>query len=157
MTIARATSRLSWALLLPLVMTACNSAEPIFGIQDIDNDDFAPELGIDLAAMTQTASGMWIQDIVVGEGTQAFPGRDVTVDYAGFLANGTRFDAGEFTFRLGVGQVIPGFDEGIAGMLVGGVRKLVIPPELGYRDTGSGPIPPNAILIFDVELLAVSP
>ena len=78
------------------------------------------------------------------------------VQFAGFLANGTRFDAGELDFRLGIGQVIPGFDEGIIGMQVGGVRKLVIPPELGYRDIGSGVIPPNAILVFDVELLALN-
>ena len=144
------------AVTVPLAIGACNAGEPIFGVNDIDNSDFAPELGIDLDRMTQTASGMWLEDLVVGTGTIANPRSLVTVEFVGFLANGTQFDAGELNFRLGVGQVIPGLDEGIIGMKVGGVRKLVIPPELGYMGIGNGPVPPNAVLVYDIELLAVN-
>ena len=106
-------------------------------------------------------------DLRVGTGTEATAGRRVTVHYTGWLysANapenkGQQFDssvgAAPFAFTLGTGQVIRGWDQGVVGMRVGGQRRLVIPPALGYGATGSGPIPPNATLIFDVELLNVS-
>ena len=122
---------------------------------------FAPELGVDLDAMTQTASGLHYQDLTVGDGATAQAGDSVSVHYTGWLTDGTKFDSsvdrGEpFTFHLGAGQVIPGWDEGVAGMRVGGKRKLVIPPELGYGDRGAGGvIPGGATLVFDVELLEV--
>lgn len=110
---------------------------------------------------TTTASGLQYWDIVVGTGATAAPGNTVKVHYSGFLTNGTKFDSsrdrGEpFSFPLGAGQVIKGWDEGVAGMKVGGQRQLRIPPQLGYGAAGAGGvIPPNATLIFDVELLDV--
>ena len=108
---------------------------------------------------TTTASGLQYWDIVVGSGATAVPGNVVKVHYSGFLTNGAKFDSsrdrGEpFSFPLGAGQVIKGWDEGVAGMKVGGQRQLRIPPQLGYGAAGAGgAIPPNATLIFDVELL----
>jgi peptidylprolyl isomerase len=110
---------------------------------------------------TTTASGLQYWDIVVGTGATAVPGSLVKVHYSGFLTNGAKFDSsrdrGEpFSFPLGAGQVIKGWDEGVAGMKVGGQRQLRIPPQLGYGAAGAGgAIPPNATLIFDVELLDV--
>lgn len=110
-------------------------------------------------AMT-TAEGLIIQDVVVGTGTEATPGKMITAHYTGVLEDGTVFDSSiprgvPFEFPLGEGRVIKGWDQGIEGMKVGGKRILVIPPELGYGSAGVGPIPPNATLIFQVELLDV--
>lgn len=102
-----------------------------------------------------------VEDVTVGEGTQAQAGQKVSVHYTGWLENGTKFDSSKdrnepFEFPLGRGYVIPGWDQGVAGMKVGGSRKLTIPPHLGYGASGAGGvIPPNATLIFEVELLAV--
>ena len=108
-----------------------------------------------------TASGLQIIDIEVGTGDSPQSGQTVEVHYTGWLADGTKFDSSldrgqPFSFVLGVGRVIPGWDEGVASMKVGGERRLIIPPELGYGERGASPrIPPNAQLIFDVELLAI--
>jgi len=104
--------------------------------------------------------GLEYQDTKIGTGAQAKPGMTVTVHYTGRLVSGEKFDSSvdrgtPFSFHLGAGQVIRGWDEGIAGMKVGGKRQLRIPPALGYGIRGAGPIPPNATLIFDVELLKV--
>jgi FKBP-type peptidyl-prolyl cis-trans isomerase len=106
-----------------------------------------------------------IEDLVVGDGAEAAAGQDVTVHYTGWLLEGQKAgkkfdsskDRGEpFEFGLGQGQVIKGWDQGVAGMKVGGKRKLTIPPELGYGSRGAGgAIPPNSTLIFEVELLGV--
>jgi FKBP-type peptidyl-prolyl cis-trans isomerase len=106
-------------------------------------------------------SELIIEDLSVGNGDEAVPGRTVIVHYTGWLTNGMKFDSSKdryepFDFRLGAGQVIRGWDQGVAGMKVGGKRKLTIPPELGYGSRGAGGvIPPNATLVFEVELLAV--
>ena len=107
-----------------------------------------------------TASGLSITELVQGDGAEAKTGQKVTVNYIGMLENGKEFDSsygrGPFLFSLGAGQVIKGWDEGVAGMKVGGKRKLTIPSELGYGSRGAGGvIPPNATLIFEVELLSV--
>lgn len=107
-----------------------------------------------------TESGLVILDLVLGEGEEAIPGKTVTVNYTGKLENGEQFDTSigraPFSFPLGAGRVIKGWDEGVTGMKVGGQRKLTIPPELAYGTRGAGNvIPPNATLIFDVELLKV--
>ena len=114
-------------------------------------------------AAVKTASGLAYEDEQVGDGDVAEKGKVVMVHYTGWLddAAHTRFDSSKlnhkpFSFLLGGGRVIAGWDEGVQGMRVGGVRKLIIPPQLGYGAAGAvGVIPPNATLIFEVELLAV--
>lgn len=108
-----------------------------------------------------TASGLQIEDVTEGTGPEAKAGDQVKVHYTGWLTNGTKFDSSKdrgqpFGFRLGGSQVIRGWDEGVAGMKVGGMRKLTIPPDLGYGTRGAGGvIPPGATLVFEVELLGV--
>jgi FKBP-type peptidyl-prolyl cis-trans isomerase FkpA len=112
--------------------------------------------------MPITPSGLIIEDVTVGEGAAAATGQKVTVHYTGWLTNGTQFDSSKdrndpFVFPLGGGRVIKGWDEGVQGMKVGGKRKLTIPPALGYGARGAGgAIPPNATLVFEVELLGVA-
>lgn len=112
--------------------------------------------------MVVTASGLNYQDLVVGTGAEAVAGKTVVVHYTGWLMNGEKFDSSldrgkPFEFPLGAGRVIKGWDEGVAGMKVGGKRILIIPPDLAYgeRGAGRGKIPPNATLKFEVELLQV--
>ncbi|MBM4126845.1 MAG: FKBP-type peptidyl-prolyl cis-trans isomerase [Nitrospira sp.] len=108
-----------------------------------------------------TPSGLKYVDQVVGTGDAAVAGKTVSVHYTGWLENGKKFDSSvdrgqPFSFRLGAGNVIKGWDEGVEGMKVGGKRKLTIPSDLGYGSRGAGGvIPPNATLIFDVELLGI--
>ncbi|GAC1450432.1 MAG: FKBP-type peptidyl-prolyl cis-trans isomerase [Desulfuromonadaceae bacterium] len=109
-----------------------------------------------------TASGLKYVDVVVGKGASPAAGKQVKVHYTGTLENGKKFDSSvdrnePFSFTIGVGQVIPGWDEGVMTMKVGGKRKLIIPSKLGYGARGAGgAIPPNATLLFDVELLDVA-
>ncbi len=153
--------RLSCLFLMTLFMS-CGSDLPT-AVGPLTNADFAPELNVDLAAMTQTTSGLYYQDLAVGSGEEAVVGANVTVHYTGWLIDGKKFDSSRdrnepFDFPLGRGQVIRGWDEGVQGMLVGGMRKLVIPPALGYGTAGiDDVIPGNATLVFDVELLDVQP
>lgn len=121
----------------------------------IETTTFDPSLGVDLATMTKMPNGLYYKDLVVGTGTLAEVGKSVTAKYAGMFPDAKGFDQGEYTFPAGGGQVIRGWDEGIPGMRVGGKRLLVIPSELGYGANGSGPIPPNAVLVFNVEVLDV--
>lgn len=105
-------------------------------------------------------AGLIKEDLVVGTGAEAVAGRQVSVHYTGTLTDGKKFDSsvgrGPFDFKLGGGQVIQGWDQGVAGMKVGGKRKLTIPPELAYGKRGfPGAIPPDATLVFEVELLDV--
>src|SRR5204862_7380507 len=113
-------------------------------------------------AMPTTPSGLTYQDVTEGTGAEAAKGAQVSVHYTGTLMDGTKFDSSKdrnepFEFRLGAGQVIKGWDEGVAGMKVGGTRKLTIPASLGYGESGAGGglIPPGATLVFEVELLGV--
>ncbi len=107
-------------------------------------------------------SELEIEDQIVGEGEEAVAGQTVEVHYTGWLTDGTKFDSSHdrnetFSFKLGGGQVIAGWDQGVAGMKVGGARKLTIPPEMGYGERGAGGvIPPNATLVFKVELIGLS-
>ncbi len=110
----------------------------------------------------KTPSGLVIEELVVGSGAAAAAGQKVSVHYTGWLTDGKKFDSSKdrgdpFIFPLGRGQVIRGWDEGVAGMKIGGKRKLTIPPGLGYGARGAGGvIPPNATLVFEVELLSIS-
>ena len=105
--------------------------------------------------MTKTATGLYFRDLTTGTGNGATVGKKVSVRYNGFLTDGTQFDAGVTSPTIGSGGVIPGFDEGLRGMAVGGIRQIIIPPALGYGTTGSGPIPGNAIIVFRLELLSI--
>lgn len=113
------------------------------------------------SATVKTPSGLEYEDIVVGNGASPTPGATVSVHYTGRLTNGTKFDSSldrgqPFEFSIGQGEVIKGWDEGVMTMRVGGKRRLTIPPDLGYGARGAGGvIPPNATLVFDVELLGV--
>jgi len=110
---------------------------------------------------TTTPSGLIFEDVVAGTGAAAAAGQKVTVHYTGWLTDGTMFDSSKdrndpFVFPLGAGRVIKGWDEGVQGMKVGGRRKLTIPPALGYGARGAGGgVPPNATLVFEVDLLGV--
>ena len=114
-----------------------------------------------MVADSAAPGGLQIEDVKVGTGDTAEAGKSVSVHYTGWLTDGKKFDSSKdrgqpFEFPLGGGRVIKGWDEGVKGMKVGGVRKLTIPPEMGYGARGAGGvIPPNATLVFEVELLKV--
>jgi peptidylprolyl isomerase len=122
---------------------------------------YAPELNVNLDGMEETESGLRYEVLKEGTGAIVQPGQTAVVHYTGWLPDGTKFDSsrdrGEpFGFPVGAGQVIQGWDEGVAGMAIGEERKLVIPPALGYGPAGAGDvIPPNSTLVFDVELLEI--
>ena len=124
---------------------------------------YASELNVEPSVMTRTESGLYYQDIATGEGPAVQAGQTIRVHYTGWLPDGAKFDSSRdrnepFEVTVGVGNVIPGWDEGLQGMQVGGQRKLVIPPDLAYGDRGAGGvIPPGATLVFDVELLEIVP
>lgn len=136
---------------------AADATRPSVGVPA----EFAPSLGVDLSRMTRTPSGLYVEDLEEGQGLQARPGHVVSVHYTGWLPNGVKFDSsrdrGEpFSFQLGAHQVIPGWEEGVNGMRIGGERLLVIPPSLAYGQRGvPGTIPPSATLVFKVELLDI--
>jgi peptidylprolyl isomerase len=115
--------------------------------------------GANMDNFITTPSGLKILDEKLGQGNEVKSGDTVTVNYLGTLENGTKFDSSydrnaPFTTQIGVGQVIKGWDEGIVGMKIGGKRKLIVPPALGYGSQGMGSIPPNSTLIFEVELVS---
>ena len=123
---------------------------------DPAQNTYAASLGVALPAFFKTPKGVYYQDLQPGTGIASIPGRKANVRYTGWLANGKQFDSGTYAFTPGSHEVIEGWDEGIVGMKVGGKRKLVIPAALGYGANGAPPdIPPNAVLVFDVELLSV--
>lgn len=140
------------AATFPFLISACARTEKAQETAQAETSD-APEAA--------SATGLQHEDLKVGDGPEAVSGKTVEVHYTGWLENGTKFDSsldrGEpFSFRLGAGEVIPGWDQGVAGMKVGGKRKLTIPPDLAYGQEGAGGvIPPGATLVFEVELLDV--
>ena len=147
----------------PMELDPDETNPTLFAMAPDSNQADASALGGPMSAekVQILASGLRITDIEIGSGPEAVAGQTVVVHYRGTLENGKQFDASydrgkPFTFPLGRGQVIKGWDEGVQGMKVGGKRKLVIPPELGYGTRGAGGvIPPNATLIFEVELLDI--
>lgn len=118
--------------------------------------DIDPSLDIDLDAMSKLPSGLLYRDLEQGEGELADSGSTAQVGYHGYFTSGDLFDSGSFSFTVGAGQVVPGFDEGVTGMKVGGRRQLVIPSHLGYGDRDMGPIPGGSTLVFIVDLEGVS-
>lgn len=113
------------------------------------------------ADLQDAGGGLQYAELAAGDGAEAVSGNSVTVHYTGWLTDGRKFDSSRdrgspFTFKLGAGQVIRGWDQGVAGMRVGGRRRLEIPPDLGYGSRGVGPIPGGATLVFAVELLGVA-
>lgn len=150
-------SRCAVALVLMLPVSACERAD-----RSASTAVNPATSGGNVDAKTETtASGLQYVDVKPGTGASPQKGQSVSVQYTGWLADGTKFDSSRdrnepFSFRIGQGQVIKGWDEGVATMKIGGVRKLIIPPELGYGARGAGGvIPPNATLTFEVELLSV--
>ncbi len=157
------TRRLCLALLVLVGLPSCKSAG---GSKQAASSQAAPpavETGSPATASTQEVvmpSGLKYQDMIVGQGEEAVAGRRVRVNYTGWLTDGTQFDSSigrsPFEFNLGAREVIPGWDQGVAGMREGGKRKLTVPADLGYGARGAGGvIPPGATLIFEVELLKV--
>lgn len=152
--------RFALLLLLPLALLAgCGGEDDVAGPTPIEEDVFAPSLGVDLSRMTRTASGLYLEDLVVGDGAVAEPGRRVWVAYTGWLVDGRQFDSSvgrePIDFVLGSGYVIKGWDEGLQGMRVGGSRRLVIPSHLAYGKQKYGIIPAYATLVFEVVLTKV--
>jgi peptidylprolyl isomerase len=144
--------------------TTTNEAAPAANAPagtDSSKETKLPGAEMGSAKIEKTASGLQYADLVVGKGSPPDAGQTVVVHYIGWLTDGKKFDSSvdrgqPFDFPLGQGHVIKGWDEGVAGMRIGGKRKLIIPPDLGYGARGAGGvIPPNATLVFDVELLDV--
>jgi FKBP-type peptidyl-prolyl cis-trans isomerase len=142
------------------LLASCGSSSPL-GPSDVVCNDFLLTYG---AAPTDTVTadqGLKYIEISPGSGTTAALGLTVDVNYSGYLVSGTRFDtscgAGTPVLRVGLGaqQVIPGFDLGIRGMKPGGVRRVIVPPALGYGNVPNGPIPANSTLVFDIELIGI--
>lgn len=123
------------------------------------SETYAASLGVNLSAMMKRNDALYVQDVRVGPGDEAIVGRQITVQYTGYFVDGRSFDSsvgrGPYTFTLGAGNVIRGWDVGLPGMKVGGKRKLVIGSEYAYGRTGQGSIGPNQTLVFDVELISV--
>ena len=162
MSITHFTRRAAAACAL-VASTACLSGESI-SVEEasIEQTNFASALGVNLAASTKTTNGTYYRDLVVGTGSTVANGQTIAVRYTGWLSNGTQFDsnttkADPLTFKVGSGQVILGFDDGLIGAKVGSQRQLIIPPSLGYGPYDYGPIPGNSVIVFKVEVISVTP
>jgi FKBP-type peptidyl-prolyl cis-trans isomerase FkpA len=150
------------------LLAGCNGSNDGITVPD-DNvytadpatSSYAAALNVTISSMTKTASGLYYKDLVTGTGATAAAGYTVRVAYSGWLVNGQQFDTTDgkvpayFEFLLNAGHVIKGWDEGVQGMKVGGRRQLVLPPGLAYGENGSGSIPGNAVLVFEIVLLQV--
>jgi FKBP-type peptidyl-prolyl cis-trans isomerase len=156
--IAESPVRIALPLAVAFLLAACSLDD--FRSRPL-NPPIARELAVNEDALTTTPSGLRYQDVTEGDGAEARAGDTVSVHYTGWLTDGSQFDGSRgrgapLTFQLGAGRVIAGWEEGVAGMKVGGSRKLVVPAQLGYGARGFPPvIPPNATLVFDIELLGI--
>ena len=144
-----------------LLLTGACSSDPV-SVREADpaTASYAAALNVNIAEMTRTNRGLYYLDVTEGNGTPVVGGDHVLVHYTGWFVNGTQFDTsrdgeGPIDFVLGRGEVIQGWEQGLAGMKIGGRRRLVVPPSLGYGENGYRGIPGNAILVFDVELVNV--
>jgi peptidylprolyl isomerase len=139
--------------------SACTPEAVAGPVPTIETATFASALNVNLATMTKTANGVYYQDIPAGTGAAAATNNHLTVHYTGYFTNGTSFDTSvgkaAFGFTLGTSAVIKGWDEGLVGLKVGGTRKLVIPPAMGYGGGSFNGIPPNSILVFNVQLISI--
>ena len=134
-----------------------SGSAPVPVLSDVERTTFAPELNVHLDSMIRRPSGLYVRDVMVGSGAVATRGRTVVVRYSGWLANGKQFDSGEISVTLGSNKTIRAWEEGLLGMRVGGRRRMVVPPSLGYGSRGSPDvIPPNAVLVFEMELMSAS-
>ena|SRR4030081_898142 len=146
------------SLVLPLALAACLSGTTEPTLATVETTTFAPALGVNLATSTRTTSGLYYRDITVGNGATLARGQVVGVYYDGYFPDGTRFDhrlaadatppPAPFSFTLGSGTVIAGFDEGVTGMKIGGMRQIIIPPALAYG------YQQNDVLVFNVEAIS---
>jgi len=152
-------------LLFLIAVAACADAPapppapPAAAAPDLTAITYAPALGVEPATMSRTPRGVLYRDVVPGSGEPVGAGKLVAIHYAGSLPDGTPFDANgpsdpPYEFRLGAAEVVPGFDEGVTGMKVGGKRQVVIPPALGYGAQANGPIPANSVLVFTIDLVS---
>ncbi len=145
-------------LLVPCALAACGTDNSSTPALSIEATTFAASLGVDLANSTKTSTGLYYRDVSVGGGALVASGQQVGVRYTLWLPNGAQIESNAngapYGVRIGTGAVIAGWDQGIPGMRVGGVRQLIIPPALGYGAAGSPPdIGSNAILVFSVQVL----
>ena len=132
---------------------------PAFPREAVTIETYADSLHVDLAKMQRTETGLYVQDIKEGEGAPVQAGQTVSMEYTGWLPNGRRFDTSEgkkpYGFTVGRGEAIKGWDQGVLGMKVGGERRIIVPPRLGYGDEGyGGYIPPSAVLVFNLKLVS---
>ena len=146
-------------LALALLLAACGSESGTSEPPAIEGTTFAAALGVNLAASTRTTSGLYYRDLGAGSGATVTNGMSASVRYTLWLPNGSQIETNTtggapFTFTVGAGQVIAGWDQGIVGMKVGGSRQLIIPPALGYGAAAQGPIPGNSILVFSVQVVS---
>jgi peptidylprolyl isomerase len=154
------------AVLLPLAFTACLEGTDYttnpYPEVPIESTTFAASLNVDLSKSTKTSTGLYYRDLTVGTGATAAAGNLVSAYYALYLVDGTKVQekispSDPFSFTIGTNPpgAILGWDEGLRGMKVGGTRQLIIPPALAYGPSGSGPIPPNAVVVYTVQLVSV--
>jgi hypothetical protein len=148
------------SLVLVLAFGACagtSTSEPDeVELEVIEDVTFDPSLGIDLSVMERLPSGVYILDRVVGTGASLAYGNVADLSYRGWLRTGGQFGQGTVSFLMGNSEVIPGLEQGMLGMKVGGTRLMIIPPILAWGERGAQSVPPGAIVIFEVELLNVS-
>ena len=161
---ARRLSVAGWALAFALGVAGCAghaaapanvspTPQPIS--DEVTRTIFARSLGVHLDQMLRHASGLYVQDVHVGTGAVALAGKSMVVRYVGYLSDGKKFDSGEITVTIGSSSTIQAWKEGLLGMRVGGQRRLVSPPNLAYGSRGAGSdIPPYAVLVFDIEMVA---
>lgn len=134
--------------------TIVTTPQPIAG--DVERTTFAASLNVDLSKMTRRASGLYVEDLRTGTGPIAARERTVAVKYIGWLPNGKQFDTGEISVSLGKNAVIRAWEEGLLGMRVGGVRRIVSPPNMAYGNRGAGTdVPPGAVLVFEMQMMSV--